>query len=126
MPELDSEAIDFRAASESFAPVRRLRRTDLEPLRLVTTHQRPKVPMVGGILLFGKDRERHFPRARDGAQGPEAPVLFDGSIVTHGRWKFDRHYYPVIAFSPRHPLFPRNRVRTERTGSTLSPRHEPS
>ncbi len=31
MPGLDSEALDFRAASESFAPVRRLRRTDLQP-----------------------------------------------------------------------------------------------
>jgi ATP-dependent DNA helicase RecG len=28
MPDLDSEALDFRAASESFAPVRTLRRTD--------------------------------------------------------------------------------------------------
>ena len=32
MPELDSEAIDFRAASESFADVRKLRRRDLETL----------------------------------------------------------------------------------------------
>lgn len=37
MPKLDSEALDFRAASESFAPVRRLRRSDLQTLRLVTT-----------------------------------------------------------------------------------------
>jgi len=34
MPELDSEAIDFRAASESFPPVRRLSRRDLVTLRL--------------------------------------------------------------------------------------------
>jgi ATP-dependent DNA helicase RecG len=63
MPELDSEALDFRAASESFAPVRKLARGDLETLRLVTTHQGRKVPTVGGILLFGKNRERHFPDA---------------------------------------------------------------
>ena len=63
MPELDSEAIDFRAASESFAPVRRLARRDLETLRLVTSHQRRTVPTVGGILLFGGDRLRHFPDA---------------------------------------------------------------
>lgn len=63
MPDLDSEALDFRAASESFAPTRRLRRNDLETLRLVTSHQRRTVPTVGGILLFGKDRERHFPDA---------------------------------------------------------------
>ena len=30
MPELDSEALDFRVASELFAPVRKLTRRDLE------------------------------------------------------------------------------------------------
>lgn len=57
MLDVDSEALDFRAASESFAPVLRLRRTDLETLRLVTPYQGRKVPTVGGILLFGKNRE---------------------------------------------------------------------
>lgn len=63
LPDLDSEALDFRAASESFAPVRRIARRDLETLRLVTGHQGRKVPTVGGILLFGRGRERHFPDA---------------------------------------------------------------
>lgn len=63
MTGLDSEALDFRAASESFAAVRRIARRDLETLRLVTDHQGRKVPTVGGILLFGRDRERHFPDA---------------------------------------------------------------
>ena len=63
MPDLDSEALDFRAASESFAPVRKLNKRDLETLRLITTHQGRKVPTVGGVLLFGQDRERHFPDA---------------------------------------------------------------
>ncbi len=63
MPGLDSEALDFRAASESFASVRKLGRGDFETLRLVTTHQGRKVPTVGGMLLFGQDRERHFPDA---------------------------------------------------------------
>ena len=61
MPEFDSEALDFRVASESFAPVRRLGRADLETLRLVAKHQGRKVPTVGGMLLFGKQRERLFP-----------------------------------------------------------------
>ena len=39
MPALDSEALDFRVASEFFAPVRKLRRRDLETLRRV-----PHVP----------------------------------------------------------------------------------
>ncbi len=38
MPGVDPEALDFRAASESFAPVRRLTRRDLGTLRLVTDH----------------------------------------------------------------------------------------
>jgi predicted HTH transcriptional regulator len=63
MPGADSEALDFRAASESFAPVRRLRRADLHTLRLMTTHQGRNVPTVGGMLLFGDSRERHFPDA---------------------------------------------------------------
>jgi len=61
MPDLNSEEIDFRAASESFESVRPLKRRDLESLRLVTVHQGKKVPTIGGILLFGVNRERHFP-----------------------------------------------------------------
>jgi len=63
MPDLDSEALDFRAASESFAPVRKLSRRDFETLRLVTIHQGRKVPTAGGVILFGRDRARHFPDA---------------------------------------------------------------
>jgi predicted HTH transcriptional regulator len=63
MPELDSEAIDFRAASELFAPVRNLRRGELRTLRVLTAHQGHDVPTVGGVLLFGRDRERFFPDA---------------------------------------------------------------
>ena len=63
MPDLNSEALDFRAASESFAPVRKLKRSDMDTLRLVAIHQGRRVPTVGGMLLFGKDRERHFPDA---------------------------------------------------------------
>ena len=63
MPELDSEAIDFRVASESFAPVRRLVRRDLTTLRLMTAHQGRTVPTAGGIILFGTERLNHFPDA---------------------------------------------------------------
>lgn len=63
MPELDSEALDFLAASESFAPARKIKRSDLETLRLLTHHQGRKVPTIGGMLLYGKDRERYFPDA---------------------------------------------------------------
>ncbi len=50
-------------ASESFAPVRRLARKDLDTLRLVASYQGRKVPTVGGIVLFGTERLRHFPDA---------------------------------------------------------------
>lgn len=59
MPDLDSEVIDFRAASESFADLRTLRRRDLETLRILARYQGRLVPTVGGVLLFGKDRDRY-------------------------------------------------------------------
>ena len=63
LPDLDSEAIDFRAASECFAPVRKLKRSDLRTLQLTTLHQHRQVPTVGGFLLFGRDRRKLFPEA---------------------------------------------------------------
>ena len=38
-PDVDSEALDFRAASESFAEFRTLKENDLDVLRLCTMHQ---------------------------------------------------------------------------------------
>jgi hypothetical protein len=63
MPDLDSEALDFRAASESFASVRALTRHDFATLHLVANHQGRRVPTIGGVLLFGLDRAAHFPDA---------------------------------------------------------------
>ena len=54
MPECDSEALDFRAASESFSSVRKLKRTDLDTLRLMVKHQGRKAPTVSGMLLWGR------------------------------------------------------------------------
>jgi predicted HTH transcriptional regulator len=61
LPELDSEAIDFRAASESFAPLRKLQERDLTTLRIMTDYQGRNVPTIGGMLLFGRERLRYFP-----------------------------------------------------------------
>jgi predicted HTH transcriptional regulator len=63
MPELDSEALDFLAASESFAELRTLRRRDFRTLGMIIKHQGHLVPTVGGVLLFGRDRTDHFPDA---------------------------------------------------------------
>lgn len=62
-PELNSEAIDFRVASELFAPIKKLKRSDLETLHLITKYQGHKVPTIGGIILFGKERGHYFPDA---------------------------------------------------------------
>ncbi len=51
---------DDKQDAESFAPFRALSRHDLETLRLVGDHQGKTVPTVGGMILFGHDRERHF------------------------------------------------------------------
>jgi len=104
MPEFGSEAIDFRAASESFAPVRKLKRADLETLRLVEKHQRRKVPTIGGMLLFGKERERCFPDAWIQAG------RFRGTDKTHIADSVEIRSYPVqaveeaIAFVQKHAL----------------------
>lgn len=63
LPDLDSEAIDFRAASELFAPLRRLTARDLAVLGLTTRHGGKTVPTVGGVLLFGRSRDERFPDA---------------------------------------------------------------
>jgi ATP-dependent DNA helicase RecG len=63
VPELDSEAIDFAAASQCFEEVRRLRRQDLASLGMVRQHEGRPVPTVGGLLLFGRDRLERFPDA---------------------------------------------------------------
>lgn len=103
MPELDSEGIDLRAASESFVG-RGLVQRDLETLRLVTDHQGRKVPTVGGVILFGSDRERYFPDAWIQAG------RFAGADRSHIVDRAEIRAYPVVAidqvsgFIERHTL----------------------
>ena len=63
MPELDSEAIDMDVVSDSFSEYRRILDGDADLLGLLTSHQGRRVPSVGGMLLFGRDRLAHFPDA---------------------------------------------------------------
>jgi len=104
MPGLDSEALDFRAASESFAGIRRLVRRDLETLRLLTVHQGRKVPTVGGTILFGKDRARHFPdawiQAGRFAGGDKSQIVDHAEIRSHPVRAIDE----TIAFVQKHSL----------------------
>lgn len=104
MPELDSEALDFRVASESFAPVRKLKRADLETLRLAVKHQGRIVPTIGGMLLFGKERERFFPDAWIQAG------RFRGTDKTHIADSTEIRIHPIqaveqaIAFVQKHAI----------------------
>lgn len=63
LPELDSEAFDMDAISNSFSEFRAVSTRDLDVLGVLTTHQGRRVPSIGGMLLFGKDRLSHFPDA---------------------------------------------------------------
>ena len=63
LPHLDSEALDFRVASELFARRKAIGTAALETLRALVRHERRLVPSVGGLLLFGKAPEREFPDA---------------------------------------------------------------
>ncbi len=63
MPDSSSEALDFRAASELFAPIRRLTASSFRTLRITTEYQGRLVPTIGGFLLFGKNRFEQFPDA---------------------------------------------------------------
>lgn len=89
--EFNSEAIDFRAASEYFAELRTLRRKDLETLGVVTRHQGRIVPTIGGMLLFGKERMLIAPDAWIQAG------RFDGTDKAHLVDRAEFREYPVTA-----------------------------
>jgi ATP-dependent DNA helicase RecG len=63
MPDLNSEAIDFRVASEFFKPIRKLTLSGLQSLKITTAYQGRFVPTIGGVLLFGATRLDRFPDA---------------------------------------------------------------
>lgn len=63
IPDLRSEALDFRVASELLAPYRQVTAQAWSTLRVTTEHQGRQVPTIGGLLLFGKDRFARFPDA---------------------------------------------------------------
>ena len=63
-PEINSEAVDFRAASEFFAQVSlNLTSAKRHSLNLFVDHGGREVPTRGAVLLFGKNRRSLFPDA---------------------------------------------------------------
>jgi len=63
LPDRTISDLDFNAAAACFERHRKLVEKDMESLRLVARYQGHLVPTVGGMLLFGKDRELIFPDA---------------------------------------------------------------
>ena len=63
LPEFDADAIDMEAVRKIFQEQRKISEKQLETLRVFTRAQGRLVPTVGGLLLFGQDRERVFPDA---------------------------------------------------------------
>jgi predicted HTH transcriptional regulator len=63
MLELTPADLDHAAIASAFEGIRSIREQDLHSLRLLTTAQGRDVPTAGGILLFGRDRQRWFPDA---------------------------------------------------------------
>ena len=62
--EINSEDIDFRAASEFFETVsRKLTPSIRKTLGLVVNYGGKDIPTLGAVLLFGKSRHRFFPDA---------------------------------------------------------------
>jgi ATP-dependent DNA helicase RecG len=91
LPEINSESIDFKAASEQFSEYRKLKKSDLETLKLVTKYQGITVPTIGGIILFGKNREKYFPDAWIQAgcfKGQDKQIILDTREI---------HTFPAIA-----------------------------
>lgn len=61
--DVSSEDIDFRAAAECFAKIKKLKRSDLHVLSILRKQNSTEVPTNGGALLFGKKRLELFPDA---------------------------------------------------------------
>lgn len=114
VPALSSEAIDFGAAAEPFAPLRQLRRGDLESLRLLTRHQRRLVPTNGGILLFGVQRAAAFPDAW------VQVGRFSGTTRTHILEAGEIHSFPAAAIPKAVEFVQKHALRSFRIGVSPS------
>jgi ATP-dependent DNA helicase RecG len=60
---MSSDALDLAAVREAFAEQRDLRPRDLESLGMLQAQGGHRVPSVGGLLLFGRERLVRFPDA---------------------------------------------------------------
>ncbi len=63
LPELTADVLDLAAARTLFTGQRELNEKELITLKLLAPVQGRLVPTIGGVLLFGREREEHFPDA---------------------------------------------------------------
>lgn len=104
-PETNSEAIDFRAASELFSQVaRRLTPGKYKSLGLMTDCGSKKLPTRGAVLLFGKNRRDLFPDATIRCarfSGTDTARFLDQTEIDE---YLPRAVDSVISFIERHTL----------------------
>lgn len=60
---LGPDALDLEAAADVFAPLGKALSFDLKALRILVDLGGSVVPTVGGMILFGRDKEEYFPDA---------------------------------------------------------------
>jgi len=63
MPELMADELDHDAMARCFGAAKPLDATRLQTLKLLRREQGRLVPTRGAVLLFGRQREQHFPDA---------------------------------------------------------------
>ncbi len=63
MPHLTMDDLDLQSAQSLFGATHLLDEKTLRTLKIVAREQGKPVPTQGGILLFGREREFHFPDA---------------------------------------------------------------
>lgn len=91
MTELTADEIDFTVVDELFSEYRKIKKSDYETLKLITKYQGKNVPTNGGVILFGKNREKYFPDAWIQAG------RFEGEDKKNILDSLDIHSYPVNA-----------------------------
>ena len=86
LPDLHSEALDFRVASECFQPFRKLLRSDLKTLKLTTSYQGRTVPPLAASSYSARIGSTDFPMHGFRQAGSRAATNARSSTP----WRFDR------------------------------------
>jgi hypothetical protein len=84
--DLDSEAIDFAAASQSFAEHRSLRRQDLSTLGMVQRHQGRTVPTAGESCFSAASGWRGFRTHISRSAPSQEPTVGSNPRDPRRRW----------------------------------------